>query len=235
MEMRNPEEVKDDKNIFIIYLDLMKTSYRFFKESPKITAGELVERILSRYVEQGFVKEKRKEFSLYLINSRYIESHAKYYKNKGITIADDDNEFETTIDSATKFPDVMKRKLNHRDRPFEILQRTNKKMKQKDPQLFQWDIYFLSHTPISNGYKYKMSQAINKEADIYDQLVNKITDKKFFHRKGICQLKAEKDGDFMDVMLILTGDHLYYVHDTNYDNLNLILLTDAALSRGVEK
>lgn len=85
-----------------------------------------MERILYRYVEQGFVKEKRKEFSLFLINSKYIEQYVKASKNKTISMYDEDQAIENTLDSANRCPNVMKRKLNYRDRPLEILLRTIK-------------------------------------------------------------------------------------------------------------
>ena len=81
---------------------------------------------MHRYVEQGFVKEKRKEFSLFLINSKYIDQYIKASKNKHVSMYDDEQPIENTLDSANRCPNVMKRKLNHRDRPLEILHRTNK-------------------------------------------------------------------------------------------------------------
>jgi hypothetical protein len=86
MEFSNASEQVEKKYTLIIYLDLLKTSYRYFIEFPNVTAGELVERILYRYVEQGYVKEKEKDFSLYLVNSKYIESKLKVTKNKQIQI-----------------------------------------------------------------------------------------------------------------------------------------------------
>lgn len=229
------EESKGAKVTFIVYLDLSKTSYRYFIEHPNVTAGELVERILSRYIEQGYVKEKRKEFSLYLINSRYIESQTKSSKTKTVFSMDDESNFENTIDSANKFPTVLKRKLNYRDKPIEILQRTNRKMKHKDPALFKWDLYFLSHSGSSISKRNIISSAIHKEGDIFDQLFSNITDKKFFHRKGNCLLRAEKGEEFREVTLILTGDHLYYVNNSADDSLNLILLSEASLNSNHEK
>lgn len=129
----------------------------------------------------------------------------------------------------------MKRKLNHRDKPIEILQRTIKKMKHKDPALFQWDIYFLSHPLPRDEYDFHSATDMNKEKDNFDQLVNNITDKKNFHRKGTCQLRAGKETEFKNVTLILKGDYLYYINDKNDDNLNLILLSEASLSRSDEK
>lgn len=69
MERNRKVNGSNEKVTLKIYLDLLKNSYRYFIESPNITAGEIVERILLKYVEQGYVKEKRKEYSLYLINT----------------------------------------------------------------------------------------------------------------------------------------------------------------------
>jgi hypothetical protein len=98
----------------------------------------------------------------------------------------------------------MKRKLNHRDKPIEIMLRTNKRMKHKDSALFEWNVYFLSHTSNEMARRNALTSGIQKEEPIFDQLLNNITDKKFFHRKGYCQLKAERGENFKEVLLILT-------------------------------
>ena len=51
----NYEEMKIN---LAIYLNLEKTKYEYFRESPSVTAGELVERILNRFVEKGGIKDK---------------------------------------------------------------------------------------------------------------------------------------------------------------------------------
>ena len=65
----NAKPVETAKRTLKIYLDLNRSSYRYFIESQGISSGEIVERILFKYIEQGYVKERRKEFSLYLINT----------------------------------------------------------------------------------------------------------------------------------------------------------------------
>ena len=124
----NSKSVEDaGKQTLKIYLDLNKSSYRNFIENQNITAGELVERILFKYVEQGYIKEKRKEFSLYLINTKQVDKLQQINKNKNLLNLEGDNSLENTIDSAYKFPTVVKRKLHHKERPIIILNRTNLK------------------------------------------------------------------------------------------------------------
>jgi hypothetical protein len=72
-----------------------------------------VERILFRFVEQGFVKEKGRQFSLYLINTKYLEREMKNNKNKTLQVLDEDSAFESRFDSASMFPTILKQKLNH--------------------------------------------------------------------------------------------------------------------------
>lgn len=76
---------------------------------------------------------------------------------------------------------------------------------------------------------------IQREGAIFEQLKTNITDKKFFHRKGTCWLKAEKGEDFKEVTLILTGDHLYYVNESIDDSLHLILLSEARMYQSNER
>ena len=69
MEKNHKINNSNEKVTLKIYLDLLRNSYRYFTEHQDISAGEIVERILLKYVEQGYIKEKRKEYSLYLINT----------------------------------------------------------------------------------------------------------------------------------------------------------------------
>jgi len=172
---------------------------------------------------------------MYMINSKYIESKIKLSKKKQAFTHDDDNHYEQNYDSANTFPGVMKRMLNLRDKPIQILQRTNKVMKHKDPALFEWNIYFLSSSTDGMIGRNTLGSGIQREEPIFDQLINNITDKKFFHRKGYCMLKSESGNEFKEVLLILTGDHLYYVNENTSNSLNLILLSKAELSSNREK
>ena len=108
-------------------------------------------------------------------------------------------------------------------------------MRHKDPSIFQWDIYFLSHNTHNQSKRGNINNTINKESEYYDLLKNKITDKKFFHRKGVCILKAERGEEFKDFTLILTGDQLYYVNESVDDSLNLIPLAEASLHDSKER
>lgn len=132
------------KHRMCIYLDMMRSTYRYFLlDNAEVTAGDLVERILSKYMDKAEMKEKAKKFSLYLINSKIIDANTISNKHKSVPILADDSNFEATIDSANSFPKVMKRKLNSFDKPLQILQRTNRRLGMKDPESFQWDFYFL--------------------------------------------------------------------------------------------
>ena len=82
------------------------------------------------------------------------------------------------------------------------MRKAYKSIKHHDPALYQWDLYFLSHTS-PNNHRGAAGQ-MQKESFYFDQLLNNITDKKFFHRKGVCSMKWERGGKFQDVTLILT-------------------------------
>lgn len=223
------------KTTFDVYLDLLKNDKVTFAEHASVTAGELVERILNRYVEQGKDKGKRKDFSLYLINSRLIDSYFKGKMPKKDDIKENKN-FYKELDSVLKIPSVMKRKLDSKDHPVKILQRTENKMKSKDTAFFQWDLFFLSHSINKAEKRGNLTQRIDKEGEFFEELLTNITDRKFFfHRKGLCSLKEDKNEDFRDITLILTGDHLYYMEKSIKDSLNLILLSEANAYENSEK
>lgn len=122
-----------------------------------------------------------------------------------------------------------------RDKPIEILLRTKKRMREKDPSLFQWDIFFLSNPTLTDSTLRKSPTKPQEDDTNFDQLMQYITDKKIFHRKGRCLLRAEKGERFIDVTLILTGDHLYYIKDHEDDSVYFIFLSDASLCSNSEK
>lgn len=107
-----------------------------------------------------------------------------------------DSSLENTIDSAYKYPSIIKRKLHHKEKPAVILNRT--KLKRREGE-FQWDFYFLSNSSIYpssfNDIKYSPNIGVYSKA---------------FHRKGNCLLCAERGEGLRDVTLTLTGDHLIY-------------------------
>jgi len=182
-------EANDNNNakkfIILVYLDFNRTTYRYFLiDNADTTAGELVERILSKLIDPQSVKEKAKNFSLYLINSKIIEAQGKYNKQKHLITMDTRSDFESMVDHANLFPNILKRKLNQNDKPIHVLQRTRRRIGMKNPDDFEWDFYFLgnsSRTVIRRG---TIGSSITKEGAIFDQLVNNITDKRYFHRKG---------------------------------------------------
>lgn len=163
----------------------MRSTYRYFLlDNVDTTAGDLVERILGKCMERAEVKEKAKNFSIFLINTKIVEAHLASSKSKSVPILADNSDFDTIFESASSFPKVMKRKLNSFDKPIQILQRTNRRLGLKDPEEFQWDLYFLrnsSKTMIKRNTAVSTNQ---REGAIFEQLKNNITDKKFFHRKG---------------------------------------------------
>ncbi|CAI2359821.1 unnamed protein product [Moneuplotes crassus] len=223
------------RTTFTVYLDLLRTSEIPFSEPASITAGEIVERILNRYVEQGKSQGKRKDFSLYIINTQHIEGHLKANKNKKSFDSKENKEFYNNIDSVFKLPHVMKRKLDSCDYPVYILQRAETKMKNKGSIMFQWDLYFLSHTTTLGEKRGNLTERFKKEGEFFEELLTNITDRKFFfHRKGNCSLREDKMEHFRDITLILTGDHLYYM-EKNMDSLNLILLSEALAYENKEK
>lgn len=196
MESNNDNKGVIKKTTLIVYLDLHRNSYRYFVELPSVTAGELVDKILHKYVEHGYVPAKsndyrgRKdstplsvalnspaEFSLYLINSKLIDMHIHQSKNKTVPITEEEGTLEDTIDSADKFPKVWKRKLTCRDKPAEIIERATKRMKNKNPTTYQWDLYFLVNSSRHSMHTNPVSAPVNKEGAIFDQLKATITDK----------------------------------------------------------
>lgn len=213
--MENPERISDKsrfKTTFTVYLDLLKTTYETFAEPASITAGELVERILYRYLEEGRMKGKRKDFSLYLINSKHIDSHLKSKRSGKDANSKESKDFYDNIDSVFKLPAVMKRKLDSRDHPIQILQRTEQKMKHKGTSMFQWDLYFLSRSTSKAEKRGNLADRIDQEGEFFDELLTNLTNKKFFfHRKGLCSIREDKNEKFRDITLILTSDHLYYL------------------------
>ena len=127
----------------------------------------------------------RKDFSLYLINSQQVTVYLQNQKQNKEGDKVDQVWTNSSFDSVNKFPNLVKRKLNYRDKPIEILKRTNIRMKNKDTGLYRWDIYLLSQFINKFNANEDLDAIVDKQKQIYGQLYNKITDNKFFfHRKG---------------------------------------------------
>ena len=134
-----------------------------------------------------------------------------------------DSSLENEIDSAFRFPTVIKRKLHHKEKPIMILNRTNLKNRENEGE-FDWNFYFLSNSDIMSDKvidpKYQGNAGIfNKE----------------FHRKGNWYLRVDKNKDFREVTLTLTGDHLIYNWEAGEESDNIILLSEAQLYDSKER
>ena len=166
------------KLTLLVYLDLNQNTYKYFLiQDFDITAGELVKRILTEYVDHSEVESKSKEFSLYLINSVILDANKSSKRQTSEQISYASSDFEESIDSADLFPNVLKRKLNEKDKPVQILQRTKRRTYMKNPERFRWDLYFMRNSSKTQVKRNTMAIGSMKEDNAYNTLINNINDK----------------------------------------------------------
>jgi hypothetical protein len=167
---------KSEKIKFIVYLDFNRNNELTITDEWNVQACKVVEGIEHKYHQISTPSYYK--HALYLINVKYIDYEINKIRNTSMPLVDRQSSLEKQVDSADMFPNIMKRKLNNKDCPYVILERTKRKMN-KDRNSYtedRWELFFLSNSDNQSG-RPNTTQLSNEEEVIFDQLWSKINDK----------------------------------------------------------